>query len=76
MFKLNNALYELKQAPRVWNTKLNDTLIIIRFFFKSKNDQSVYFLSSSHNEVIFEVYVDDLITTGQVRSNLRNSRRT
>ena len=40
--KLQKALYGLEQAPRSWNSKLNEALIHMGFV-RSKNDYEVYY---------------------------------
>ena len=42
ILKLRKALYRLKQAPRAWNSKLNEVLIQ-KGFLRSKNDYAVYY---------------------------------
>ena len=54
VLKLNKDLSGLKQAPRVWNAKLDDTLKSIGFL-KRKNDQGVYYLNSTQSKVIVRV---------------------
>ena len=64
--KLKKALCRLKQAPRAWNCKLDDTLKSMGFI-KSVSDISVYTSSSKEDKLLVGVYVDDLIIT---RSNI------
>ena len=42
ILKLRKALYRLKQAPRAWNSKLNEVLIQ-KGFLRSKNNYAVYY---------------------------------
>ena len=70
MLKLNNALYGLKQVPRAWNAKLDDTLKNIGFV-KSKNDQGVYYLNSTQEKVIGGVYMDEFIIMGTSEAKLK-----
>ena len=62
VLKLRNALYGLRQAPRAWNNKLDDTLKSMGFI-KSINDQSVYTSDKKESKLWVGVYVDDLIIT-------------
>ena len=75
VLKLNKALYSLKQEPRAWNAKLDDTLKSIGFV-KSKNDQGVYYLNSNQDKVIVGVYVDDLIITGASEAKVKEFKKT
>ena len=59
MLNITKAFYELQQASRTWNAKLDDTLKSIRFV-KSKNDQGVYYLNSTQNKAIVEAIDDRL----------------
>ena len=61
--KLRKALYGLRQAPRAWNSKLDNTLRSIGFI-KSINDQAVYISNIEGDRTLVGVYVDDLIITG------------
>ena len=47
VLKLKKALYGFKQAPRAWNSKLDDTLKLMGFI-RSISDQAVY--TSSRKE--------------------------
>jgi Reverse transcriptase (RNA-dependent DNA polymerase) len=58
--RLHKALYDLRQAPRAWNSKLDRTLISIGFK-RSPVEYDVYKKGSGDNCVIIGVYVDDLI---------------
>ena len=48
---LNKALYELKQAPRAWNYKLDDTLNFLSFL-KSVSDQAMYTSSNKERKLL------------------------
>ena len=63
MFKLNKALFGLKQAPRAWNAKLNHELISLGFV-KSKLEHAVYKRVEGDSLLLVGVYVDDLIICG------------
>lgn len=54
VYHLKKAIYGLKQASRMWNIKLNDTLIG-NGFVRSKTDPCVY----SKAGIVVAVYVDD-----------------
>ncbi|KAG7554412.1 Integrase catalytic core [Arabidopsis suecica] len=68
VYKLNKALYGLRQAPRAWNNKLNQILKELRFE-KCSKEPSVYRKRVNEASIlIVAVYVDDLFVTG---SNLK-----
>nr|GEX08067.1 ribonuclease H-like domain, reverse transcriptase, RNA-dependent DNA polymerase [Tanacetum cinerariifolium] len=62
VYRLIKALYGIKQAPRAWNIKLDNTLKSLDFN-KSELEQAIYTKISRHSTIIVGVYVDDLIIT-------------
>ena len=60
---MKKTLYGLKQALRVWNSKLDDTLKSMGFI-RSISDQVVYTSSRKESKLWVGVYVDDLIIAG------------
>jgi len=54
--KLHKAIYGIKQAPRAWNTLLNQVLVGLGFK-RMRSDSCVY----SHGHIILAVFVDDII---------------
>ncbi|GJT88810.1 zinc finger, CCHC-type containing protein [Tanacetum coccineum] len=69
VYKLNKALYGLRQAPRAWNVKLDQTLKSLDFK-KCNLEQAVYTKRSKTSTLIVGVYVDDLIITGTPRNEI------
>nr|GFA65422.1 ribonuclease H-like domain, reverse transcriptase, RNA-dependent DNA polymerase [Tanacetum cinerariifolium] len=63
VYKLTKALYGLRQAPRAWNVKLDQTLKSLDFK-KCNLEQAVYTKRSKTSTLIVGVYVDDLIIMG------------
>lgn len=63
VYKLNKALYGLRQAPRAWNHKLNQILLELGFR-KCSKEPSVYRKNVDNQLLIVAVYVDDLYVTG------------
>ncbi|TYK13717.1 putative mitochondrial protein [Cucumis melo var. makuwa] len=61
--KLNNAIYGLKQAPRAWNTALTNELLKLGFI-NSKSNSSLFIFRKHNCVILFLVYVDDVIVTG------------
>ncbi|GKA34551.1 zinc finger, CCHC-type containing protein [Tanacetum coccineum] len=69
VYKLTKALYGLRQAPRAWNVKLDQTLKSLDFK-KCNLEQAVYTKRSKTSTLIVGVYVDDLIITGTPRKEI------
>ncbi|GJR29538.1 ribonuclease H-like domain, reverse transcriptase, RNA-dependent DNA polymerase [Tanacetum coccineum] len=69
VYKLTKALYGLRQAPRAWNVKLDQTLKLLNFK-KCNLEQAVYTKRSKTSTLIVGVYVDDLIITGTPRKEI------
>lgn len=61
-YKLNKALYGLRQAPRVWNNKLNQILKELKFE-KCSKEPSVYRKMIREDLFLIAIYVDDLFVT-------------
>jgi hypothetical protein len=64
VYKLKNALYILKQAPRAWYGKIDGFLTSLGFT-KSKADSNLYFKVMNDEPVILLLYVDDLLLIGK-----------
>jgi hypothetical protein len=60
VWKMDRAIYGLKQAGRVWNTNLNQALIGLGFTPMAA-DPCVYIKTCSAQLVIISVYVDDMV---------------
>jgi len=60
--KLKNALYSLKQAPRVWYDKIDGFLQSLGFN-KSSVDPNLYFKVVENQPLILVLYVDDIFLT-------------
>nr|GEU72686.1 ribonuclease H-like domain, reverse transcriptase, RNA-dependent DNA polymerase [Tanacetum cinerariifolium] len=69
VYKLIKALYGLRQAPRAWNVKLDQTLKSLDFK-RCNLEQTVYTRRSKTSTLIVGVYVDDLIITGTPRKEI------
>ncbi|KAG7564133.1 Zinc finger CCHC-type [Arabidopsis suecica] len=63
VYKLNKALYGLRQAPRAWNNKLNKILQELSFI-KCSKEPSLYRKQENEHLLVVAVYVDDLLVTG------------
>ena len=60
VWKLKGGMYGLKQAPLLWNTHINDTLLSFGFQ-RHPSDYGLYFQSSVDGLVLVALYVDDLL---------------
>jgi len=63
VYRLHKALYGLRQAPRAWNAKVDNTLKALGFQ-QSAHDAAMYERGSGRTVLLVGVYVDDLIITG------------
>jgi hypothetical protein len=64
VLRLRRALYGLRQAPRAWYEKLDETLRKLGFC-QSEHEHAIYCRSNDGSvQLIVSVYVDDLIITG------------
>jgi hypothetical protein len=69
VLKLSKALYGLRQAPRAWNIKLDKSLKLLGFS-KCSSESAVYKRGIGKSAMILGVYVDDLIVTGENKSEI------
>jgi hypothetical protein len=60
---LCKALYGLRQEPRAWNAKLDDSLSALGFE-RCPSEHAVYRRGTGNTLLLMGVYVDDLIVTG------------
>jgi hypothetical protein len=67
VLRLHKALYGLRQAPRVWNAKLDSTLLSLGFK-RCIFEHGIYTRGNTERRLIVRVCVDDLIIT---RSNVQ-----
>ncbi|GJV48935.1 zinc finger, CCHC-type containing protein [Tanacetum coccineum] len=63
VYKLAKSLYGLRQAPRAWNIKLDNTLKEMGFQ-QCMQEKAVYKAVTNGEFIIVAVYVDDLFVTG------------
>jgi histone deacetylase 1/2 len=62
--KLNKSLYGIKQAPKVWNQRLNDQLVSVGFK-RLTSDVCLYIKEVDNNIYYLIVHIDDIIITGK-----------
>ena len=64
VYKLHKALYDLKQAPRSWNLKI-DSFLTNYEFLRCGVEHSVYYKRGvESSKVLICLYVDDLLVIG------------
>jgi hypothetical protein len=62
LFRLNKALYGLRQAPREWNEEFNETLVKKCGFRRMTADQCIYTRGTkTGNQILLGVFVDDIL---------------
>jgi hypothetical protein len=76
VYKLKKALYGLHQAPRAWNQKLNESLILISLGFKkSPSEHAMYCKGDDAGRLVVGVYVDDLVITGTSSQEIQKFKK-
>jgi len=77
-WKLNKAIYGLKQSFRMWNNKINNVILKLNFIRskkkkkkKKKNESYVYYKKDHKDNIscILSLYVDDIIISGKKSKN-------
>ena len=61
--RLKKALYNLKQEPKTWYSRIDGFLSSLGYT-KSKADSNLYYKFEDGNLVMLLVYVDDIFVTG------------
>ncbi|KAD4586372.1 hypothetical protein E3N88_23973 [Mikania micrantha] len=74
VYRLNKALYGLRQAPRAWNMRLDKTLKELGFA-RCPQEQAVYKVHKPNLMLIVGVYVDDLIVTGSSEKSIQEFKK-
>lgn len=69
--KLNKAIYELKQATKVWFDRLKSTLAKLGYN-SSKSDNSLFTKFANNTVTYVLINVDDFIITGNGDSKISN----
>ena len=63
VYLFKKALYDLKQAPRAWYSRINEHLLNLGFA-KSLSKSTLYAKHNGAGVLIISLYVDDLLVTG------------
>jgi hypothetical protein len=74
VLKLKKALYGLRQAPRAWNAKLDETMRSIGFE-QCPQEHALYWRGDAGNFLLVGVYVDDLVITSSNSSKIDEFKR-
>ncbi|XP_019094505.1 PREDICTED: uncharacterized protein LOC109129917 [Camelina sativa] len=62
VWKLNKAIYSLKQAPRAWNSRFASYLKLMGFV-QSRTDSSLFIFKCGRDCAYLLLYVDDILLT-------------
>ena len=74
MCKLKKALYELKQTPKTWYSRMGSFLMSLGFT-NSITDSNLYFKVEGGRPVILLLYVGELFLTGK-NELIANAKRS
>jgi hypothetical protein len=74
VYRLSKALYSLRQAPRAWNTKLDNTLKKIGLS-QSPLEHGLYARGTRNTRLLLGVYVDDLIVMGSCSREINSFKK-
>ncbi|KAA3470075.1 retrovirus-related Pol polyprotein from transposon TNT 1-94 [Gossypium australe] len=72
VYKLNKALYGLRQAPRAWFQTLKHYLVGQLGFHASNADPSLFIRVTSESYLLLMVYVDGIVITGSSTKEIDN----
>jgi len=74
VYKLDKALYGVKQAPRAWNKKI-DRFLIQQGFTKCVNGHGIYCRNTT-NKLIICLYADDMIINGSNEAEMQDFKKS
>ena len=74
VYRLKKALYGLKQTPRAWYNKI-DTYFLKNNFQRSKSEATLYVNKEHGSNIIFRLYVDDLLFIGNDVKMMQNFKQ-
>jgi hypothetical protein len=60
VYNLSKALYEFKQAPRVWYARLK-TFLLEHVYVMESVDKIIFTLKHGNDFLLVQIYVDDII---------------
>jgi hypothetical protein len=67
LYKLSNALYELKQAPQAWYARIK-TFLLEHGYVMGSVDNTLFTLNHDTDFLLIQIYVDDIIFCGSSHS--------
>jgi hypothetical protein len=74
LLRLHKALYSLRQAPRAWNIRLDESLMTLGFT-KCPSEHALYTKRAAGGSIIIGVYVDDLVITGEKKADIERFKK-
>ncbi|KAL0420408.1 UNVERIFIED_CONTAM: Retrovirus-related Pol polyprotein from transposon TNT 1-94 [Sesamum latifolium] len=74
LYLLKKALYDLKQAPRAWYSKIDEHLLNLGFV-KSPSKATLYVKHNGTKILIVSLYVDDLLVTGNNTDHIQDFKQ-
>jgi hypothetical protein len=72
VYRLNQSLYSLKQAPRAWYNRFTSYLASLGFV-EAKSDASLFIYRRSDDTVYLLLYVDDIVLTASTADLLHRT---
>ena len=75
VYHLKIALYELKQSPHAWNSKI-DKYLLDHKFSRSLSEPFLYMKTHVDHFLILYLYVNDLIYIGTNVKMIKNFKKT
>lgn len=75
VYKLQKALYGLRQAPRAWNSNI-DSYFVKNGFVRSPSEPSLYVRKTETDLLMVCLYVDDLIYAGTNEAMVKSFKAT
>ena len=75
VYKLQKALYRLKEAPRTWFSRI-ESYFIKEEFKSSFSEQTLFIRKQGGKILIVNIYVDDLLFTGYDEELLEEFKRS
>jgi hypothetical protein len=67
VYKLSNALYRLKQAPRTWYARFK-TFLLEHGYVMGSVDNTIFTLKYGNDFLLVQIYVDNIIFAGSSHS--------
>ena len=75
VYKLQKAIYGLKQVPRTWFSRI-ESYFLKEWFKSSSSEQTLFIKRKGGKILIVSIYVDDLLFTGDDEELLEEFKRS